>query len=200
MDELRRLGAAREALQYSPAPQFSIAAGRSQLVQLQIELMGQRKKMLKEIESPESIESAVACSLYLDKVHDFLNSTVQVADLTKSLRVDAIGKKDVVAALTAPLQEERIDLLQNYLPTLQYEMLTQAACQAYDAGQWNDVRKIGAQRAALNYKPFSGFTMASGRARLEALRTKVEQRQQSLVGMLHRPETIDYMVALAMTI
>ena len=195
MDEFRRLGAAREALQYAPVPEFSIAAGRSQLVQLQIELMGQRKKMLKELDSPQSIESGVACSLYLDKVQDMLNSSLQVADLTKPLRVDAVGKKDVVAALTAPLHEERTYLVKNYIPSAQYDQLTQAARQAYDAGQLNDLRKIGAQRAALNYTSPSGFTVASGQARLEALRTKVEQRQQTHLNALQRPENIDYVVA-----
>ena len=194
-DELKRLGAAREALQYAPAPQFSIAAGRSQLVQLQIELMGQRKKMFKELDSSQSIESGVACSLYLDKVQDMLNSRLQAADMTMTVRVDAIGKNDVVTALTPPLQDERTYLMNNYIPTLQYETLTQAARQAYDARQWDDLRMVGAQRAALNYTPPSGFTVASSRARLEALRTTVEQRQRSHLDELHRPENIDYVVA-----
>ena len=195
MDELRRLGAAREALEYSPAPQFSVATGRSQLVQLQIELMGQRKKMLKELGSLLSIESGVACSLYLGKVQDILNSSLIVADQSKSLRVDTVGKKDLTAALSAPLQEERTFLVKNYVPSLQHDALTQAARQAYDTGQWDDLRKVGAQRAALNYVPPSGFTVASGSARLEALRTDVEQRQQTLVDALQTPENIDYVVA-----
>ena len=195
MDELRRLGAAREALEYSPAPQFSVATGRSQLVQLQIELMGQRKKMLKELGSLLSIESGVACSLYLEKVQDMLNSSLKVADQTEQLGVDTVGQKDIIAALSAPLQEERSYLLKHYVLSLQYETLTQAARLAYDAGQWDDLRNVGAQRAALNYVPPSGFTVASGRARLEALRTNLEQRQTTHLDALHGLENIDYVVA-----
>ena len=69
------------------------------------------------------------------------------------------------------------------------------ARQALDAGQWDVLRKVGAQRAALNYVPPSGFTVASGRARLEALRTNLEQRQTTHLDALHGLENIDYVVA-----
>ena len=199
MDKFKRLGAAREALQYSPAPQFSIAAGRSRLVKLQIDLTGQRKKMLKELHSPQAIEYVVACSLYLGKVQELLNSNV--ADLTKLLQDNAAvaDKKNydayAAAALTMPLQEERIFLMKNYLPTHQYESLTQSSRQAYDAGQSNEVRKIDAQRAALNFTPPPGFTVATSRTRLESLRTKVELRQQTYLDALQKPENINYVVA-----
>ena len=109
--------------------------------------------------------------------------------------ISAIGRKDPVAALTDPHQTELQVLLMHFSPTFQYDTLTQAARKAYDAGQWNDLRKIGAQRAALNYVPPSGFAVASGRARLEALRTKVEQRRQTHLDALQMPEIIDYVVA-----
>ena len=196
IDEFKRLGVAREALQYSPSPAFSIAIGRSRLVQLQGDLTGQWKKLLKELHSPQSIESGVACSLYLDKVQEMLNS--KVIDLSKPLRVDLRMKDYHIyadAAITTPSQEERTYLTKHYTVTLQYDTLTQAARQAHDAGQWSDMRKIGAQRSALNYVPLSGFTVASGRTRLEALRTKVEQRRQTHLDALQMPENIDYVVA-----
>ena len=198
MDEFKRLGAAREALQYKPEPKFSIATGRSRLVQLQIDLTGQWKNLLKELHNPQSIESGVACSLYLDKVQVMLNS--KVAEQTKPLR-DNIGAvhKDyhtyAAAALTVPLLEERTYLTKHCPPTIQYDTLTQAARRAYDAGQWNDLRRVGAQRLALNFIPPSGFTVATGRARLEALRTKVERRQRTHLDALQSPENIDYVVA-----
>ena len=200
MDKMKKLAAAREALQYSPPPEFSIATGRSRLVQLQINLTGHWKKLLKELDSPQSIESGVACSLYLDKVQEMSNS--KGADLTKSLHDDVrVVDKNYyyiyAAALTSPLQEERTYLTEHYIHTLQFETLTQAARKAFDAGQWNveEVRKLGAQRAALSYVPPLGFTVASGRARLEALRTKVEQRRQTHLDALQMPEIIDYVVA-----
>ena len=109
--------------------------------------------------------------------------------------IAAVGSMNAVKALTDILHAELQDLLKHFSFTIQYETLTQAARQAYDAGRWDDLRKVGAQRAALSYTPPSGFTVASGRARLESLRNKVEQRQQTHLDALHMPENIDYVVA-----
>ena len=54
---------------------------------------------------------------------------------------------------------------------------------------------VGAQRVALKYVPPPGFTVESSRARLEAVKTKVEHRQQSYLDELYRPDNIDYVVA-----
>ena len=194
MEEMKRVGAARVALRYVPAAGFSVAAGKNRLLKLQIELTGRRKNLLKEIHSPQSIEHGVACSLYLDHLQELLKSTSRGPNLAEPLQVNAIDKK---TALTATLQEERTYLTSHYSDTLHYEMLTQAAREAHVLGRWNveEVRKIGAQRATLNYVPPSGFTVASGRTRLEALRTKVEQRQQTHLDALQILENIGYVVA-----
>ena len=85
----------------------------------------------------------------------------------------------------------KIDFLLNEIvPTTQTEKEV-----VQESFPWDDLRKVGAQRAALNYTPLSGFTVASGRARLESLRNKVEQRQQTHLDELHMPENIDYVVA-----
>ena len=200
MDRMRRIGAAREALHYSPEPRFTIATGRSRFNQLEVDLQIRQKYLLKELYSPQSIESCVACSLYLDKVQEMLNS--KAADMTNLLRNDVgiVQKKNYdhlySSALTAPLQEEWTYLIKHYIKTLQYETLTRSAKQAHAAGQWNvdEVRSAGAQRAALNYTPPSGFTVESGRAQLESLRTNVERRQQIHLNALQRPDNIDYVV------
>ena len=111
--------------------------------------------------------------------------------------VAAVGRKNPLVALTDEIITELAYLSTHFSLTDQYETLTKLAKAVFDAPtlRWNDFRKLGAHRAALNYVPPSGFTIESGRTQLEALRTKVEQRQQSHLDALQGAENIDYVVA-----
>ena len=196
MDELKRIGAARAALQYSPTPGFTIATGRSRLMQLQIDLQGQRKSLLKDLTNPQAIEECVACTVYVDKVQELLN--VAVAPPPKLMSQgdgSAVDLKVPGAALTEVFHTEFQFLKDNCSNIIKSETLTQKQKLALNNRKPDEAKAFFEQRAALNYTPPSGFTVSSARARLSALQSAIQHRRRELGANLQVSENISYVVA-----
>ena len=196
MDELKRIDVVRAALKYTPSPGFSIATGRSRLMQLQIDLQGQRKSLLKDLVGKQSIEECVACTVCVDKVQELLAAEVPAQSMLVSQGdSSAIDLRDPGTALTDILRTEFQFLKENCSKIIQCETLTQKQKLAQNNHKLDEAKAFFEQRAALKYTPPSGFSVSSARTRLTSLQGKVQRRRQELGANLHVPENISYVVA-----